>query len=221
MRVTVNGISVFYEVSGNGPALILIHGNSEDHTTFDDAVPYLEDRFTVYRPDTRGHGQSSPPPDGEYHYADMAADLQGFITSLGIERPVVCGYSDGGIVALLHAMDYPNAVSRVIACGANTDPSNLTGFWAFRLRLTRGHGDPKLRMMLHEPRISAEDLSRISCPVLSVAGSRDCIKQSDTVFIAESVRDGRVLIIPDADHSSYVEDGPTLARIILDGNRGP
>ena len=80
MRVTTNGVSIYYEVRGKkGPALIMLHGNGEDHTIFDRAVDYLEQAFTVYLVDTRGHGESSPVR--EYHYQDMVDDLSEFIRS--------------------------------------------------------------------------------------------------------------------------------------------
>lgn len=202
MRVTTNGVSIYYEVrGGKGPALIMLHGNGEDHTIFDRAVDYLEQAFTVYLMDSRGQGQSSPPINGEYHYSDMADDLYDFIRKLGIERPTVCGFSDGGIVALLFAMEHPEMPSRLFVCGANTNPSALRGMTMTRLR----HGDePLVRMMLTEPDIRPEDLARITCPVTVVAGSRDCVRREDTDLIANSVQQGSVCIMRRADHYSYI-----------------
>ena len=216
MMADVNGVSIHYEVKGSGPALMMLHGNSEDLTTFDEASEVLKERFTVYLVDSRGHGCSSPPPDNEHHYSDLADDLHALIMHLGVESPLICGYSDGGIVALLHAIEHPDIPSGIVACGANTSPSTLKGFGMFLLRMNRGKGDPRLRMMLCEPDISKEDLSRIACPVLSVAGSRDCVKRSDTEFIASSVQDGRTIIVPGADHGSYVMHSTVVAGIILD-----
>ena len=202
MRVTTNGVSIYYEVRGKkGPALIMLHGNGEDHTIFDRAVDYLEQAFTVYLVDSRGQGQSSPPLDGEYHYADMADDLHDFIRKLGIEDPVICGFSDGGIVALLFAMEHPDVPSRLFVCGANTRPSMIKGMTLTRLL----HGDePLVRMMLTEPDIRPKDLARITCPVTVIAGSRDCIRRENTELIAASVQDGRLCIMKRADHSSYI-----------------
>ena len=55
----VNGIDLFYEVKGTGDPLLMVHGNSEDHTIFDEAAEVLKDRFTVYLVDSRDHGQST------------------------------------------------------------------------------------------------------------------------------------------------------------------
>lgn len=204
MRITTNGVSLYYEVRGSkGPALIMLHGNGEDRTIFDRAVPYLEQAFTVYLVDSRGHGESSPVR--EYHYQDMVDDLSEFIRKLKLDRPAVCGFSDGAIVGLMYASQHPDGLSRLIACGANTRPETLTGL---RMALDRmgpvERKDPKVRMMLTEPDITAEDLSRITVPVTVVAGSRDCVKRSDSEFIADSVQNGELCIMKRADHSSYV-----------------
>ena len=186
MRVTTNGVSIHYEVRGrNGPALIMLHGNGEDHGIFDRAVDYLEQVFTVYLPDTRGHGESSPV--GEYHYQDMVDDLSEFIRKLGLEKPAVCGFSDGAIVGLMFASQNPGVLSHLIACGANTRP----------------------------PDISAEDLARIDVPVTVVAGSRDCVKRSDTEFIAGSVPGAELVIMGRADHSSYIVHSTRIVDVVF------
>ena len=210
--VDVNGVSVFYEVRGSGPAMVMIHGNGEDHTIFDKAASALEDRFTIYLPDSRGHGRSSPVD--EYHYQDMADDLDAFVRVLGLERPIVVGFSDGGIIGLKYASQHPDGLSRLFACGANSNPDALKGMWAWMLRHRRDV-DPKERMMLTEPHITAEDLSEISVPVSVVVGSRDCIRRSDTEFISSSIRDSETIVVPGSDHCRYIYDG-TIAGIVID-----
>ena len=55
MYLGVNGIQLFYTKTGQGRPLILVHGNSEDHTIFDEAVHVLREHFTCYAVDSRGH----------------------------------------------------------------------------------------------------------------------------------------------------------------------
>lgn len=216
MRITTNGVSIYYEVKGrdDAPPLIMLHGNCEDHRIFDRAVDYLEQAFRVYLLDSRGHGQSSPSINGEYHYADMAEDLSEFIRKLGIMDPIICGYSDGGIVALLFAIEHPDIPSRLFVCGANTNPSTLGGIGMAIARI-KDKGDARVRMMLTEPDIRSEDLSRITCPVLVVAGSRDCVKLKDSQFIANSVQDGTLCIMKRADHSSYIVHSTRIVDAIF------
>ena len=215
MRVTTNGVSIYYEVRGKkGPALIMLHGNGEDHRIFDRAVDYLEQVFTVYLVDTRGHGESSPVR--EYHYQDMVDDLSEFIRKLKLDTPAVCGFSDGAIVGLMFASQNPGVLSYLIACGANTRPETLGGF---RMALDRmgdpERKDPKVRLMLTEPDITKEDLSRIDVPVTVVAGSRDCVKRNDTEFIANSIPGAELVIMKRADHSSYIAHSTRIVDVIF------
>ena len=71
-------------------------------------------------------------------------------------------------------------------------------------------------MMLDEPHITAEDLSRIDVPTTVVAGSRDAVKPEDTEFIASSIGKSKMVILKGETHGSYIEDGGKLARIVMD-----
>ena len=59
MELHVNGVKLYYRVSGHGPAVILVHGNGEDHSIFDETAALLSCDYTVYALDSRGHGKSS------------------------------------------------------------------------------------------------------------------------------------------------------------------
>lgn len=105
MEIQVNGVTLYYEVVGKGPKpFIFIHGNGEDHKTFSGIEKYLGDRYTLYLVDSRGHGQSSNLD--EITYGDIAEDLISFIKSLNLKKPHIFGYSDGGNVALIAAIDF-------------------------------------------------------------------------------------------------------------------
>ena len=73
MFITVNGLQLFYEQTGTGQPLVLVHGNGEDHTIFDEAVEYLKDSYTCYAIDSRNHGKSES--SSELHYEQMVCSL--------------------------------------------------------------------------------------------------------------------------------------------------
>ena len=158
MIVHCNGIDIFYEVRGSGAPLLMLHGNGETHAIFDESASLLSRCFTVYTPDTRGHGASSAV--SEYHYQDMASDAIALIQALGLVRPILYGFSDGGITALLIAQQRPDLVSRVIASGANACPEGLTEdfFAEIRAAEARKH-DPLLSLMLTEPHMDERALA--------------------------------------------------------------
>ena len=214
MDAFVNGIRLFYERTGEGRPLVLLHGNGEDHTIFDEAVEVLSNRFTCYAIDSRGHGQSDEVD--ELHYADMASDLLAFLEELDLRDVVLCGYSDGGIVALL-AAGQTERIGDLIVCGANTHPKGLKR--AAYLDIQREHRQmPSIytAVMLREPHITAEDLGAVRARTLVVAGSRDIIRESDTRSMAGAILGAELLILLGEDHGSYIVHSDRISQIILD-----
>jgi pimeloyl-ACP methyl ester carboxylesterase len=212
MFADVNGVRIHYEAVGEGRPLILVHGNGEDMSIFDVAVEELKDFFTVITVDSRGHGQSQRVD--ELHYADMAEDLHCLIEHLELEKPVLCGFSDGGIEGLILASEHQDDLLRLAVAGANTDPSTIE--WTEEELSTMDRDDPHIRLMLEEPHISEWDLRTIRVPTLVIAGEFDAVKRSDTEFIADKIPHGHMYIIPDADHCSYVEHSVILPRLLKD-----
>ena len=86
-HIKVNNLNLFYTCTGSGAPLIMLHGNGEDHTIFDEAVALLSKHFTVYAIDSRDHGQSDKV--NELHYDDMAEDIRIFIEEVGLEKPIL------------------------------------------------------------------------------------------------------------------------------------
>lgn len=215
MQIEVNGIRLYYEVHGAGRPLILLHGNGETHAIFDRALPLLAQRFTVYAVDSRGHGQSTAVE--RYHYADMAEDVRGLIEKLRIEKPVLYGFSDGGIIGLLLASAYPALLSGLIVSGANTAPNGIRDGWLrFFTFLSKRVHDPKMDMMLEEPQITADMLRRIAVPTLVLAGGHDMVKRSDTQFIAQNIQSAHMRILPLQGHGSYIVHKKRIAKLILE-----
>ena len=211
---TPNGI-LYYEETGSGQPLILLHGNGEDHRIFDAAVPLLADRFRVIAVDSRGHGQSFPV--SEYHYTDMAEDIRLLSDSLGLEKPLICGFSDGGILALLLAAQYPDLLGGIIACGVNASPQGLKKRWFLLFRIMYlVNRSPLFRLMLTEPDISAEQLGQIRCPVLITGGSRDMISRKHLEETASRIPGAQLQILPGEGHGSYIVGSTGIAQLILE-----
>ena len=214
MEVNVNGVTLYYEKTGSGAPLIMLHGNGESHDIFDRAVPLLSERFTVYTPDTRGHGNSSPV--SVYHYRDMAQDLIAFVHALGLEKPVLYGFSDGGITALLAASLCPDLAARVIASGVNISPNGLSASFLYSARRewckTR---DPLLALMLNEPDITGEELANICIPVCLTVATRDLVRLRHTRKIAAAIRGSSLCLLKHETHGSYIVHSDKIARLIL------
>ena len=80
MKIAVGDVELNYEMIGSGDPLIMVHGNSEDHTIFTEAAEVLKEHYTCYLVDTRSHGKSSKVK--QLHYLDMAQDYIGLINAL-------------------------------------------------------------------------------------------------------------------------------------------
>ena len=213
MDAYVNGIRLWYEQYGEGRPLVLLHGNGEDHSIFDEAMEVLGERFTCFALDSRGHGNSDPVD--QLHYSDMADDLLAFLSALDLRDVVLCGYSDGGIVALL-AAGQTDRIADLIVCGANTHPHGLRSE-AYQEIWQEYCQSPTIysAVMLREPHISEKDLSTIRCRTLVVAGSRDIIREEDSRLIAKSIPGAQLMILPGEDHGSYICHSDRIARIIM------
>jgi len=111
-----NGLNIHYKDHGEGVPLILLHGGTSTLAEWDAHIPAFSSEFHVYALDSRGHGRTVNPSD-KLSYRVMADDVAAFIQSMGLDRPLICGYSDGGQIALELAIRYPG-LSRGLVVGA-------------------------------------------------------------------------------------------------------
>jgi len=214
MWIEVNGIKMYYEKCGEGRPLVLVHGNSEDHTTFRDSIWLLRRHFTVYSVDSRDHGLSQKT--GELHYSDMADDMVAFMDQLGLKDAVFFGHSDGAIIGLLAAMR-TDRIGLLLAGSANMTPKGVAPWLRTFIKAVYAFNrDPKMYLMLTEPDITAADLAEIRTPTVVIAGSRDVVTEEETYAIAGSIPGAKLRILGGEDHMSYVTQGSRLADIILE-----
>jgi pimeloyl-ACP methyl ester carboxylesterase len=111
--VEANGLKVFYEEWGSGEPLVLLHGATVTHTMWAPVLPALAAHYRVIAPDLRGHGRTDNPT-GEFSYRLLAEDIAAFIEGLELDHPHVCGWSDGGQVALELGMRRPGLPGSLI-----------------------------------------------------------------------------------------------------------
>ena len=111
----INGTTIFYEDTGTGAPLVLVHGSWVDHTSWDAVAPALSETFRVVNVDLRGHGKSllDPADAGTVH--DDVADLAALIDHLGIAPVYVAGISSGACITLRLASEHASLVQRAFA----------------------------------------------------------------------------------------------------------
>jgi non-heme chloroperoxidase len=101
----------------DGMPIVLLHGLSDTHRSFDQLWPHLPGHMRVVAPTLRGHGDSDRPADG-YSMPTMAADVAAVMDALHLGPAVVVGHSMGARVALRLALDHPSRVRKLVfVCG--------------------------------------------------------------------------------------------------------
>jgi pimeloyl-ACP methyl ester carboxylesterase len=132
-HIVSNQVKIHYYRTGDEkPALVMLHGLTDNALCWGRVALYFEVDHDVVLPDARGHGLSDAPASG-YGYAQHAADVAALIEQLGLFKPVLLGHSMGAVTAATTAAAYPNLVGAVIL----EDPPFNAG--------TDGHagGDPQ------------------------------------------------------------------------------
>lgn len=122
----VNGTRLYYDVSGDGPPLVLVHGRGLDRRMWDDQLAPLAERFRVIRYDVRAHGRSALPGETPFRHAD---DLRALLDRLGVERADVVGLSMGGRIAVEFALLYPAMTDRLVLLDASLDGFAFGDAW--------------------------------------------------------------------------------------------
>ena len=133
MFTQVGDCNVYYEVSGEGEPLILVHGTGADAKSFEDMVPLLDKDFKVYAYDMRGFGRTIRPSEVPLSTDSWADDLAALMGKLELKEAAVLGWSLGGLVVMNFALRYPDMVSQLILVGSGSPiptstPMDRSGF---------------------------------------------------------------------------------------------
>jgi pimeloyl-ACP methyl ester carboxylesterase len=118
--VELNGAAIHYRERGDGAPMVLVHGGLGSSEHWEPVVPELADAFRVITPDSRGHGRSTNPSE-RLSYGLIADDIAALIDALGLKRPVVGGWSDGGQVTLELGARHPGVAAGLIVGAAYPD----------------------------------------------------------------------------------------------------
>lgn len=213
MKILVNNVNLYYEEYGIGQPIILIHGNGETHEIFDKLIDGLKDNYKVYAIDSRCHGKSENPIDISYNL--MRDDIIEFIKKLNIEKPILYGFSDGGIIGILIAIKEPELLSKLIVSGANITPNGLkTKDYLLTKLIYTFTRNKLLKIMIKEPNITESELHRIKIPTIILVGEKDCIKYKHTKYIADNISNSTLEVIKNEKHGSYIVHSNKIYEII-------
>lgn len=105
--LNTHGLTQFYEQQGDGSPLVFIHGALADHRSWEPQMAEFASRHLCLRYDLRGHGLTGGSEIAHYSMQMFADDLRALLQALGVERPILCGLSMGGMIAQSYAARYP------------------------------------------------------------------------------------------------------------------
>ncbi len=163
--------------------------------------------YRVIALDTRGHGKS-PRGTKPFTIEQFSCDLYDFMEELKFSQAVILGFSDGANIEMKFAMKYPSKVKALILNGGNLNPKGVKittqlpieiGFKIAR-RLALKSPDAKknaemLGLMVNDPNIERNELSKITAPTLVICGRKDMIRESHTKEIAKNIPNAQLSII--------------------------
>ena len=194
-RVEVNGMRMYYEVSGEGQPLVVLHGAYMNIPSMGAIIPKLAETHKVYALEFQGHGRTTDI-DRPITYPNLADDVAAFMDKVGLQRADVFGYSMGAAAGLQLAIRHPDKVNKLIAASAAYDAEGWQPeFKAFIPQMTvemfvgmpfaeeyrklaaNPDGFPalveKLIALEKEPMAWGADVKAMKTPVLIITGDAD------------------------------------------------
>jgi pimeloyl-ACP methyl ester carboxylesterase len=201
--VDVNGMKMYYEVSGEGDPLIVLTGAHMDITSMGKIIPLLAETHKVYALEFQGHGRTEDI-DRPITYENLAYDVAEFMDAVGLEKADVFGYSMGAQVGLQLAISQPQKVNKLIFASGAYDLKGWQPVYSelipqmtpemflsmpFFAEKHKQSGNPdayiaflkKMIALEHEPMAWEEDVKKLKTPVLIIAGDADVATLEHTV----------------------------------------
>ena len=235
-----DGVRIHYEVTGEGPAILLTHGFAASSRMFASTVPTLATDHRVITWDMRGHGRSDYPEDpAQYSVPLVMGDMEALLDVAGADRGVILGHSVGGFLALEFNLAHPERMAAIVledtgpgyrkdegrqgwndtaeAYAVDLETNDLDGIHVSEELDPTVHRDATglaraARGILkqHDARVITS-LEAISVPVLIVVGEQDENFVNPSKYMAAKIPGARLEIIPDAGHSPNMSQPEVFA----------
>ncbi len=201
-RVSVNGIQMYYEVSGQGKPIVVLHGAYMDIPTMGGIIPKLAETHRVYALEFQGHGRTTDI-DRPITYENLADDVAAFMDAVKLEKADIFGYSMGGQAALQLAIRHPAKVDKLVAASVAYDlrgwqpvytafipQMSVEGFLQMPFFKEQADRKPGFRNLIakliqleKEPMAWEAGVKQLKMPVLVIAGDADVSTLEHTVAL--------------------------------------
>ncbi len=245
-----DGVKLYYEVHGQGPALILTHGYSATSQMWAGQLASLEPHFTVITWDMRGHGQSDYPADqAQYSEEATVADMAALLDAAGAKEAIVGGLSLGGYMSLAFNRAHPdrtralliidtgpgykndaardgwnqNAIARAEKFEAEGLPDTSRASAEVRLARHRdatGLARAARGMLTQRDARVIENLPNIKVPSVVIVGANDTPFLAASDYMAAKIPGAKKVIIDDAGHSANIDQPAAFNQALLEFLQG-
>lgn len=217
-----DGVKIEYGIYGDlnaEPIVLLPCNGGEMHNLDGSVLPELARHFKVIAVSPRGTGNSGRG-ECELTFEREAQDLACMLDEMGIGKAHFFGYSDGGNLAIVFAVNYPDRVLSLVPVGANISPwgtkinSQIPIViryieYAIEAYFTK---DPEIalkrdiqKMMVTQPSLKFKDLEKITAPTLNIYADDDMMWPWHSQRITKSIPGATELRVPDSGHSDILE----------------
>ena len=235
----VNGLWTYYDTSGAGDPLVLLHGGGVTADSWFAQLPVLAGHYQVFAPERRGHGRT-PDMEGPVTSEIMADDTVAFLEALETGPVHLIGWSAGGTVALRLALRRPDLVRKLVLIGtglsrdASTpddlalvhgpDPEALAALFRPQYEPLSPDGPGHfpvvfakwLRMWREEPDIELSTLAGLPMPVLVMQGDGDGLRVEHSAAVAAAIPDAQLAVVPGTSHALPLEKPALVNQLLLD-----
>jgi pimeloyl-ACP methyl ester carboxylesterase len=241
-----DGVRIFYEVHGHGPAILLTHGFSATSAMWRPQIAALSRDHSLILWDMRGHGQSDyPEDDGAYSEEATVADMAAVLDAVGAPEAVIGGLSLGGYMSLAFHLANPDRAKALLIVGTGPGYKNdeARAAWnanalATAARLERdglaalqtasaeralaqhrnanGLARAARGMLTQRNARVISSLPAIQVPTLILVGANDSPFLKASGYMAAKIPGARLTIIPDAGHAANLDQPSAFNEAVLD-----
>ncbi|HZL00217.1 MAG TPA: alpha/beta fold hydrolase [Caulobacteraceae bacterium] len=241
-----DGVDIYYEVHGEGPALLLSHGYSATSQMWRGQIEALSKNHKLIMWDMQGHGRSDYPGDpSAYSEAATVADMAALLDAAHAERAIVGGLSLGGYMSLAFHLAHPERVRALLIIdtgpgyrnddardGWNRNALKTADRWESEGLGRLAAGSPEMRTSSHR---SADGLAKaargmltqkddrvisslptIAVPSLVVVGADDTPFLAASDYMAAKIPGAKKVVIPGAGHAANIDQPAAFNAALLE-----
>ena len=244
-KLNRDGVDIYYEVHGSGPALILTHGYSATSQMWKGQIEPLAKNHTLIIWDMRGHGQSDYPADQSAYSEELTVgDIDALLDKVGAKTAIVGGLSLGGYMSLAYYNKHPERVRAllIIDTGPGFKKDDAREGWNQNARsradtlekaglATLKTGSAERAYAVHRDALGLakaargmltqrnatviESLPNIKVPSVVVVGSKDTPFIAASDYMAAKIPGAQKVVIDDAGHASNIDQPKAFNDALL------